>query len=51
MDPEKIDFSNSQAAKNPNFYPIQEQVTQTEIWEYGPCDCHESFSCNKLGCI
>jgi hypothetical protein len=30
----RIDDSNKKAAGNRNAYPIQEQATQQEIWEY-----------------
>lgn len=42
--------SNKQAAKNRNKYPIQEQATQTELWEYVDCTCDESCGCKQLGC-
>jgi len=45
---EQMDHSNSQAARNRNLYPIQEQATQVEIWEYVPCTCDENCSCKKL---
>ena len=47
---EHIDYSNSRAAENRNSYPVQEQATQMEIWEYVPCSCDESCTCRKLGC-
>ena len=47
---EQIDYSNNQAAKNRNFYPIQEQATQMELWEYVPCTCEETCTCKKFGC-
>ena len=46
----QIGFSNEQAAKNRNLYPIQEQATQGEIWERVPCTCEENCSCKKMGC-
>jgi hypothetical protein len=33
---EQIDYSNRQAAKNRNLYPVQEQATQMDLWEYVP---------------
>jgi hypothetical protein len=47
---EQIDYSNQQAAKNRNFYPVQEQATQIDLWEYVPCNCDESCTCRKHGC-
>ena len=47
---EQIDYSNRQAAKNRNLYPVQEQATQMDLWEYVPCDCDESCTCRKHGC-
>ena len=47
---EQIDYSNKQAAKNRNYYPIQEQATQIELWEYVPCTCGEMCTCRKFGC-
>lgn len=47
---ERIDYSNRQAAKNRNHYPVQEQATQMELWEYVPCGCNESCTCRKNGC-
>lgn len=46
----QIQISNEQAAINPNLYPIQEQATQLELWEYVPCTCEETCTCRKLGC-
>jgi hypothetical protein len=46
----QIRFSNEQAAINSNLYPIQEQATQLELWEYVPCTCDETCTCKKLGC-
>lgn len=47
---EQIAFSNRKAAQNRNFYPIQEQATQMDIWEYIPCECDENCTCRKHGC-
>jgi hypothetical protein len=47
---EQIDYSNKQAAKNRNFYPIQEQATQMDLWECVPCTCDEDCTCRKHGC-
>lgn len=47
---EQIDSSNRQAARNRNFYPVQEQATQMDLWEYVPCACVESCTCRKHGC-
>jgi hypothetical protein len=46
----QIDDSNMGAAANRNLYPIQEQATQQEIWEYVPCTCDNDCTCMKLGC-
>ena len=46
----QIAYSNQQAAKNRNFYPIQEQATQMDLWEYVPCNCDENCTCRKHGC-
>jgi hypothetical protein len=46
----QIDYSNRQAAKNRNHYPVQEQATQMELWEYIPCGCDASCTCKKNGC-
>jgi|GEM_PF-1049025 len=46
----RIDGSNSGAAENRNLYPIQEQATQMDIWEYVPCTCDEGCTCRKFGC-
>jgi len=42
--------SNKQAAINRNKYPIQEQATLTELWEFVECTCDESCTCKQLGC-
>jgi len=42
--------SNKQAAINRNKYPIQEQATQTDLWEFVDCTCDESCGCKQLGC-
>lgn len=46
----KIDWSNAQAAQNRNLYPIQEQATLVELWEYVPCTCDNTCSCKRFGC-
>jgi hypothetical protein len=46
----QIDDSNMGAAANRNLYPIQEQATQQEIWEYVSCTCDNDCTCRKLGC-
>jgi len=46
----RIEKSNEQAAKDRNKYPIQEQATQTELWEFVPCNCEDSCTCKLLGC-
>ncbi len=44
----RIDESNKNAAiNNRNLYPIQEQASIVEIWEYVPCCCDDSCSCKK----
>jgi hypothetical protein len=48
---ERIRQSNKQAAINRNKYPIQEQATRTELWEFVPCTCDDSCTCKKLGCM
>ena len=45
----QIEISNKQAAINRNLYPIQEQATQMELWEYVPCNCDETCTCKKFG--
>jgi hypothetical protein len=47
---EHIDYSNRQAARNRNHYPVQEQATQVDLWEYVPCECDKSCTCRKYGC-
>lgn len=47
---EQIAFSNQQAANNRNYYPLQEQATQMDLWEYVPCTCDDSCTCRKHGC-
>lgn len=46
----RIIESNINASKNRNMYPIQEQATLEEIWEYSPCECDGSCACKKIGC-
>jgi len=46
----QIDNSNQLAAINRNKYPIQEQATQMDLWEYVPCTCERQCSCKKFGC-
>lgn len=55
----KIDFktiekriieSNTNTSKNGNLYPIQEQATLREIWEYVPCACNNNCNCKKFNC-
>ena len=46
----QIIISNKQAAINRNLYPIQEQATQLDLWEYVPCTCDASCTCKKFGC-
>lgn len=46
----QIDESNIGASQNRNLYPIQEQATQEEIWEYVPCTCPSTCRCRKAGC-
>jgi hypothetical protein len=48
---DRIDDSNKGAAKNRNLYPVQEQATQDEIWEYISCSCDTTCSCRKAGCM
>jgi len=38
-----ISFNNSK-------YPIQEQASLLEIWEYVDCECDETCNCKKFGC-
>ena len=47
---ERVRASNLSARQNRNLYPIQEQATLTEIWDYLPCDCNGSCTCRRLGC-
>jgi len=42
--------SNRSASRNRNLYPIQEQATLMEIWDYVPCECDSSCTCRRLGC-
>ena len=46
----QIDDSNRGASRNRNLYPIQEQATQKEIWEYVHCFCNTTCNCKKYGC-
>lgn len=46
----QITISNKQAAINRNLYPIQEQATQLDLWEYVPCTCDTSCTCKKYCC-
>ena len=46
----RIADSNSNASRNRNLYPIQEQATLMELWKYLPCECDESCTCKKFGC-
>jgi len=47
---EQNNYSNQQAAKNRNHYPVQEQATQMDLWEYVSCSCDENCTCRKHGC-
>ncbi|MCX5855931.1 MAG: hypothetical protein NTZ24_15415 [Deltaproteobacteria bacterium] len=47
---DRITESNKHAADNENYYPIQEQATLKEIWEYVPSNCPPSCTCRKFGC-
>jgi len=47
---EQIDLSNKQASINRNYYPIQEQATQMDLWELVPCTCNEGCTCRKHDC-
>jgi len=47
---QKIEWSNLQAIKNCNLYPIQEQATLKELWEYVPCTCDSGCTCKRFGC-
>lgn len=42
--------SNKSAKENRNLYPIQEQATLLEIWEYVPCECNNDCTCKNFGC-
>lgn len=42
--------SNRSASRNRNLYPIQEQATLMEIWDYVPCECDSNCTCRRLGC-
>lgn len=42
--------SNIEASQNMNHYPIQEQATLVEIWEYVSCECNDSCTCRRFGC-
>jgi len=46
----RIAESNLNAAGNQNLYPIQEQATLKEIWEYVPCTCDKGCTCRRWGC-
>jgi hypothetical protein len=46
----RIDDSNKGAARNRNLYPIQEQATLDEIWEYIECTCDMTCSCSHAKC-
>lgn len=46
----QINESNRHAATNRSLYPIQEQATLKEIWEFVPCNCPPSCTCRKFGC-
>jgi hypothetical protein len=47
---QRVVASNSNAAKNRNLYPIQEQATSREIWETVPCECGTDCTCRQFGC-
>ncbi|MDO9326259.1 MAG: hypothetical protein Q7T80_15010 [Methanoregula sp.] len=47
---EQNNYSNQVAAKNRNLYPVQEQATQMDLWEYVPCNCDDNCTCRKHGC-
>ncbi len=36
--------------KNKNLYPVQEQASLLEIWEYVPCECNEDCLCKFFDC-
>ena len=46
----RIAESNIGGSQNPNKYPIQEQATLVEIWEYVSCECNDNCTCRKFGC-
>jgi len=46
----RIVDSNTNASRNRNLYPIQEQATLMEVWEYVPCECTGDCTCKKFGC-
>lgn len=46
----RIALSNQSAAGNRNYYPIQEQASLTDIWEYVTCDCADHCICKQYGC-
>jgi len=46
----RIAKSNIGGSQNPNKYPIQEQATLVEIWEYVSCECNDNCTCRKFGC-
>ncbi len=46
----RIAESNTGGSQNTNKYPIQEQATLVEIWEYVSCECNNSCTCRKFGC-
>ena len=46
----RIANSNANASRNRNLYPIQEQATLSEIWEYVTCGCGSNCTCRKFGC-
>jgi len=46
----RIAESNIGGSQNANKYPIQEQATLVEIWEYVSCECNDNCTCRKFGC-
>jgi len=46
----RIVDSNTNASRNRNLYPIQEQATLMEVWEYVPCECIGDCICKKFDC-
>jgi len=46
----RIVDSNTNASRNRNLYPIQEQATLMEVWQYVPCECNGDCICKKFGC-